>query len=178
MATIGVGRSPRGVTELFGNSCGQPGVNSTYDYIVVGGGTAGNAIAARLALDPANYSVAVVEAGSFYEILNSNRTQVPGYDFYSALANFVGDSLESLTNFAGSFYEILNSNRTQVPGYDFYSALANFVGDSLESLTNFGLQTQPQTGYNDRQIMYVAGQTFGGRYVRTLYIGYQWEDVG
>jgi choline dehydrogenase len=43
--------------------------------------------------------VAVVEAGSFYEILNSNRTQVPGYDFYSALANFVGGSLESLTNF-------------------------------------------------------------------------------
>ncbi|GFF24954.1 predicted protein [Aspergillus udagawae] len=83
LATIGVGLSPSGVTELFGNSFGQPGVNATFDYIVVGGGTAGNAIAARLALDPANYSVAVVEAGSFYEILNSNRTQVPGYDFYS-----------------------------------------------------------------------------------------------
>ncbi|EAU34025.1 predicted protein [Aspergillus terreus NIH2624] len=41
-------------------------------------------------MDPANYSVVVVEAGSFYETLNSNRTQVPGYNFYSALANFVG----------------------------------------------------------------------------------------
>ena len=50
---------------------------------VVGGGTAGNAIATRLALDPAGYSVAVVETGSFYELDNSNRTTVPGYDYYS-----------------------------------------------------------------------------------------------
>jgi len=74
LATIGVGISPDGITKLFGNSFGLPGENTTYDYIVVGGGTAGNAIAARLALDPANYSVAVIEAGSFYETLNSNRT--------------------------------------------------------------------------------------------------------
>ena len=99
LATISVGPSPEGITKLFGNSFGLPGENATYDYVVVGGGTAGNAIAARLALDPANYSVAVIEAGSFYEILNSNRTQVPGYDFYSALANFLGGSFESLTNF-------------------------------------------------------------------------------
>lgn len=50
---------------------------------VIGGGTAGNAIAARLALDPAGYSVAVVETGSFYELDNSNRTTVAGYDYYS-----------------------------------------------------------------------------------------------
>ncbi|KAJ5958023.1 glucose-methanol-choline (gmc) oxidoreductase [Penicillium vulpinum] len=139
LATVGVGRDPSGITELFGNSFGQPGVNASYDYIVVGGGTAGNAIAARLALDPANYSVAVIEAGSFYEILNSNRTQVPGYDFYSALANFVG----------GSF----------------------------ESLTNFGLQTEPQAGYNDRNILYVAGQTFGGSSASN-YMGYSRATVG
>ncbi|KAF5856600.1 hypothetical protein ETB97_007100 [Aspergillus alliaceus] len=41
LATIGVGLSPNGVTELFGNSFGLPGENATYDYIVVGGGTAG-----------------------------------------------------------------------------------------------------------------------------------------
>ncbi|THC89901.1 hypothetical protein EYZ11_010633 [Aspergillus tanneri] len=70
LATIAVGLSPSGVTKLFGNSFGLSGRNATYDYIVVGGGAAGNAIAARLALDPANYCVAVVEAGSFYEILN------------------------------------------------------------------------------------------------------------
>ncbi|KAL9026071.1 MAG: hypothetical protein Q9196_005208 [Gyalolechia fulgens] len=50
---------------------------------VIGGGTAGNAIATRLALDPAGYSVAVVETGSFYELDNSNRTTVAGYDYYA-----------------------------------------------------------------------------------------------
>lgn len=63
---------------LSGNSFGIPGQNATYDYIVIGGGTAGNAIAARLAEDPRN-SVAVVEAGGFYEIDSGNRSVVPGY---------------------------------------------------------------------------------------------------
>ncbi|CAO1597621.1 hypothetical protein XANCAGTX0491_001428 [Xanthoria calcicola] len=75
-----------GVNSLLGNSFGQPGVEATYDYIVVGGGTAGNAVAARLALDPAAYSVAVIETGSFYELDNSNRTTVAGYDYYSVQA--------------------------------------------------------------------------------------------
>ncbi|TVY18288.1 Cyclase atC [Lachnellula arida] len=139
LATIGVASSPGGITELFGNSFGEPGLNATYDYIVVGGGNAGNTIAARLALDPANYSVAVIEAGSFYETLNSNRTQVPGYAFYSALATF--------------------------------------VGDSFSSLTNFGLKTAPQDGYNERELLYVQGQTLGGSSAAN-YMGYSRPSVG
>ena len=42
-----------------------------------GGGTAGLAIATRLA--EGSHSVAVIEAGSFYEIGNSNYSQVPLY---------------------------------------------------------------------------------------------------
>ena len=42
-----------------------------------GGGTAGLAIATRLA--QGSHSVAVIEAGSFYEIGNSNFSQVPLY---------------------------------------------------------------------------------------------------
>ncbi|MCJ1356957.1 MAG: hypothetical protein MMC33_006953 [Icmadophila ericetorum] len=83
--TIGATINTKGVTEIFGNSFGRPGFNDTYDYIIVGGGNAGNAIAARLALDPANYSIAVVEAGSFYETLDGNRTQVPGYNWINTL---------------------------------------------------------------------------------------------
>lgn len=54
-----------------GNTFGKPGLNASYDYIVVGGGTGGLAIAARLAEDK-NISVAVVEAGGFYQIDNGN----------------------------------------------------------------------------------------------------------
>ena len=59
---------------LLGNSFGVPGVNATYGYVVVGGGTAGLTIAARLAQ---NNSVAVVEAGGFYQIDNGNGSTIP-----------------------------------------------------------------------------------------------------
>jgi len=45
---------------------------------VVGGGTAGLALASRLAAAP-NTTVAVIEAGNFYEMDNGNTSQVPGY---------------------------------------------------------------------------------------------------
>ena len=55
--------------------------NNTFDYIIVGGGTAGLAIAARLAENP-SLSVAVVEAGSFYEEIG-NLSTVPAYWLHS-----------------------------------------------------------------------------------------------
>jgi len=64
--------------KLLGSSFGVPG-NATYDYVVIGGGNAGLTVAARLAEDP-GISVAVVEAGSFYEIENGNLSQIPAYD--------------------------------------------------------------------------------------------------
>lgn len=51
---------------VLGNHFGISG-NATYDYVVVGGGTAGLAVAYRLAEDGLT-SVAVVEAGGFYEV--------------------------------------------------------------------------------------------------------------
>jgi choline dehydrogenase-like flavoprotein len=62
-------------SPLYGNSFGVPGVNATYDYVVVGGGTAGLTIAARLAED-SNFSVAVIEAGGFYQQENGNGRSV------------------------------------------------------------------------------------------------------
>ena len=61
---------------LFGNSFGIAGKNASYDYVVVGGGTAGLTIAARLAQIP-GASVAVIEAGSFYQIDNGNGSVIP-----------------------------------------------------------------------------------------------------
>ena len=61
--------------SLLGSSFGVPG-NQTFDYIIVGGGTAGLALANRLSENP-SFSVALIEAGSFYEIGNGNLSQIP-----------------------------------------------------------------------------------------------------
>jgi choline dehydrogenase len=49
--------------------------NATFDYVIVGGGTAGLTIAARLAEH--EYQVAVVEAGGYYEYMYP-VARVPG----------------------------------------------------------------------------------------------------
>ena len=58
------------------SSFGIPGKNATFDYIIIGGGTAGLTVAARLAQE-ANTSVAVVEAGGFYELGDGNISIIP-----------------------------------------------------------------------------------------------------
>ncbi|KAL8667883.1 MAG: hypothetical protein Q9202_000348 [Teloschistes flavicans] len=64
--------------QLYGNSFGVPGQDATFDYVILGGGTAGLAIAGRLASNP-NISVAVIEAGGFYEIDNGNGSVIPAF---------------------------------------------------------------------------------------------------
>lgn len=54
------------VQGVLGSVEGVIGVEKTYDYVVVGGGTAGNAIGVRLA--EAGFSVAIIEAGLYYQI--------------------------------------------------------------------------------------------------------------
>ncbi|KAI4129721.1 MAG: hypothetical protein LQ338_002105 [Usnochroma carphineum] len=66
-------------TRLIGSSFGIPGQNATFDYVIIGGGTAGLTLAQRLAANP-QLSVAVIEGGSFYEIDNGNYSQIPAYD--------------------------------------------------------------------------------------------------
>lgn len=64
---------------IASNHFGIPGQNATYDYVVIGGGTAGLAVAYRLAEDGTK-SVAVVEAGGFYQVENGNVSVVPAYN--------------------------------------------------------------------------------------------------
>ena len=54
------------IQGVLGPIAGAIGVEKTYDYIIVGGGTAGNSIGVRLA--EAGYSVAIIEAGLYYQI--------------------------------------------------------------------------------------------------------------
>lgn len=62
--------------RLLGNSFGNSGVNATFDYVVVGAGLAGALTASRLAEALPHKTVAVLEAGSFYEISNGNYSQM------------------------------------------------------------------------------------------------------
>jgi choline dehydrogenase len=70
--------------DLIGSHFGVPGFNASFDYVVVGGGTAGLALAYRLA-ENARYTVAVIEAGGFYELDNGNWSSIPGQ-----VANYLG----------------------------------------------------------------------------------------
>lgn len=81
------------LSRPVGTHYGIPGQNRTFDYVVVGGGTAGNALAARLAEDPRGFTVAIVEAGGFPLYENGNLTQVPGYQGWSTHVDTTRPSL-------------------------------------------------------------------------------------
>ena len=77
---------PRSQTLVSSNSTasyqfGVPYINATYDYVIVGGGTAGLALATRLAED-SSLSIAVIEAGGFYEVDDGNISTTPAYDIF------------------------------------------------------------------------------------------------
>ncbi len=65
-------------TQLLGSHFGVPGIPAIYDYVIVGGGTAGLVMARRLAAD-ASFTVAVIEAGGFYELDNGNFSEIPAF---------------------------------------------------------------------------------------------------
>ncbi|EED15719.1 GMC oxidoreductase, putative [Talaromyces stipitatus ATCC 10500] len=73
---------------LLGSHFGPPATNATFDYVIAGGGNTGLTIATRLAQTGA--SVAVIEAGGFYEVDNGNLSIVPGYATF-----FTGSDLDN-----------------------------------------------------------------------------------
>ncbi|KAF9870427.1 UPF0187 domain membrane protein [Colletotrichum karsti] len=66
-------------SDYYGDALGNTGHNETYDYVIVGGGNAGLVAALRLSAD-GNYTVAVVEAGGFYQDDAGNITEIPAYE--------------------------------------------------------------------------------------------------
>lgn len=142
LATLALLRTSLAFDPL-GNSYGVAGVNASYDYVVVGGGTAGLAIAARLAEDE-NVSVAVVEAGGYYQMDNGNGRYVP-LSYSTAQDRTNGYSV--------------------IPGL----ATTQFVGASPEDtqpLIDWGFVSTPQAGANNRSIQYARGKTLGGSSAR------------
>ncbi|THW64709.1 alcohol oxidase [Aureobasidium pullulans] len=75
-----------------GDSFGIPG-NASFDYVVVGGGAAGLAVAMRLAEDN-THTVAVVEAGGFYQLEAGNKSVTPAYNSeFASIDNPLSDPL-------------------------------------------------------------------------------------
>ncbi|KAH8880922.1 alcohol oxidase [Thozetella sp. PMI_491] len=74
----GHGSDPHWGGDVFSSSFGIPNQDATYDYVVIGGGTAGNTIASLLARDK-DISIAVVEAGGFAWEDMGNQTVIPAY---------------------------------------------------------------------------------------------------
>lgn len=72
-----------------------PKYQAEYDYIVVGAGIGGTVTAARLSEDPA-VSVALIEAGTWYEKVAGNESQVPAYDarYNAKFANVTNPAVE------------------------------------------------------------------------------------
>jgi choline dehydrogenase len=79
LSAVKAALSGEGIVQgVLGAAEGALGIEATYDYVVVGGGTAGNAIGYRLA--EAGHSVAIIEAGLFYEIAKPLLGTTPGGD--------------------------------------------------------------------------------------------------
>jgi choline dehydrogenase len=79
LSVVKAALSGEGLVEgALGAVGGALGVEATYDYVVIGGGTAGNAIGYRLA--EAGHSVAILEAGLYYEIAKPVLGTTPGGD--------------------------------------------------------------------------------------------------
>ncbi len=64
--------------QLLGSHFGVPDIPVQYDYVIVGGGTAGLVMARRLAANT-SFTVAVIEAGGFYEFDNGNFSEIPAF---------------------------------------------------------------------------------------------------
>lgn len=125
---------------IWGNNFGIPGQNATYDYVIVGGGTAGLALATRLAEDT-SLTVAVIEAGGFYEEDYGNNSVVPGL------------GLICKTDMCYGLGRLLTCEPDD--------ATTTLYTNAFPAV-DWGIDTTLQTGLNNQTFHYWRGRTLGG----------------
>lgn len=126
----------RQLSGLLGSLFGGIGTERTFDYIIVGGGTAGLTIAKRLAENRA-VTVAVIEAGGVWKVTDPLIAEAPGGDVL-----FVGRSI--YVALSESILMKIGTTET-FPGVD------------------WGFSTPPDPASNNKKRSYARGKCLGGR---------------
>lgn len=123
----------------LGSLQGIIGRTEQFEYVIVGAGTAGNAVAYRLA--EAGKKVAVVEAGAYYEFSKPVLSTIPGLDIL-----WIGSSqLESL---GPADWGFMTAPQAGANNRRMHFAQGKAVGGS--SVLNFMLYHRPPKGTLDQ----------------------------
>lgn len=133
-----VKKEKRQLTGLLSSLAGTLGVNQTFDYIVLGGGTGGLTIAKRLAEDP-SVTVAVIEAGTVYEVADPILESTPAGD-----VTFVGRCLTPVFK---------NETINECEGTS-----------ESEPTVDWGFFTPPDPASDSIKRSYARGKCLGGRW--------------
>ncbi|KAJ0426706.1 hypothetical protein BJY00DRAFT_306703 [Aspergillus carlsbadensis] len=133
----------------IGSSYGIPG-DAVYDYVVVGAGNVGAPVAHRLA--EAGHTVALVEAGSLYEIGNGNFSQIPANGLF-----FMGKDPNDTNSF-------VDWNFVTTPQTEWNNATVHYAsGKALGGSTARNLMTYhlPTEGSMDKWAEQVGDDSWG-----------------
>ncbi|KAL8655726.1 MAG: hypothetical protein Q9210_000707 [Variospora velana] len=125
-----------------GTSFGVPGSSSKFDYVIIGGGTAGLTVAERLSEDP-TISVAVIEAGGFYELDNGNVSQIPAFYAKNFNQTVAPETVQPLIDWA-----YVTEPQVGLANRQFHYSQGKTLGGS--SGRNSNIFTRPNKGYHNR----------------------------
>ncbi|KAI6773098.1 hypothetical protein HG530_004056 [Fusarium avenaceum] len=118
---------------------GVLGEDQEFDYLVAGGGTAGNVMGTRLA--QAGYKVAIIEAGGFYEISKPLLSTAPGGDI-------IGTGFNTLDSIPTVDWVFETEPQAGANNRKFHYARGKCLGGS--SALNFMIYHRGSTGTYDR----------------------------
>ncbi|KAI0146282.1 alcohol oxidase [Xylariaceae sp. FL1272] len=137
------------IQGALGEIEGVLGAEQSYDYVVVGGGTAGNAIGVRLA--EAGFTVAIIEAGINYELGKPVLGSTPAGAFFGIGSSSI-DSLPTVD------WEFVTEPQTGANNRSVHYARGKCLGGS--SALNFMIHHRGSTGSYQQWADLVGDQSY------------------